>query len=88
MDDVEALSSPLGSLVAKSFGIERVFRKRRDDVGGVRVVSKTVFGSATGVIPDLNTDTGKKEWTEIRGRRLESTMLVCGEAVLEPGTAE
>ena len=72
----------------KPFGIERVFRKRRVDVGGVRVLSKTVFGSATGVIPDLNTETGKKEWTDMRERRFECTMLVCGEAVLEPGTAE
>ena len=45
-----------GPLVDRPFGIEHFFRKHRVDMRGVSVLSQTVFGSAAGVIPDLNTD--------------------------------
>ena len=64
------LSSPPGPLVDQLFRIERLFRERRVDVGGARVLSKTVLGSAAGVIPDLSTDTGE-EWADMRERHFE-----------------
>ena len=73
--------SLLGPLEERPSGIERVLRRRLG--GGERTGSTTGLSAATGVTPAWNT--GRKEWTDMRDRRLPCVVPVFGEVTLEDG---
>lgn len=74
-------ASLLGPLEESPSGIERVLRRRLG--GGERTGSMTGFSTATGVTPALKT--GRKEWTDMRERRLPYAVPVLGDVTLEGG---